>query len=158
MHAPATAPWSIPITSSDFAKLKAGFEPQDQDDKWCYTAIPNGSSGTEGQSSSPNISVHIVRVGTRVEHYILIIKPPGNHEDGMSSSSGGGAIIEAVTWEQDVGPGIIWVPEDLAKKECVLITKSVLGCDLEAMGEVDFSEVLNHPARQLGSQRPTAEP
>jgi hypothetical protein len=150
MHSPATAPWSIPITSSDFAKLRAGFEPRDQDDKWRYTAYPHPSNNTT--------SIHIVRVGTRVEHYILNVKPPGNHENGMSSSSGSGAIIEAIVWEQDIGPGITWVPEDLAKKEVVLTTRSVLGCDLEAVGEVEFSEVWDHPARQLGAERPTAEP
>lgn len=30
---PATTPWGLSISDSDFEKLKAGFEPQDHDDK-----------------------------------------------------------------------------------------------------------------------------
>jgi len=33
MQEPATAPWGLRISDADLAKLKAGFIPQDQDDK-----------------------------------------------------------------------------------------------------------------------------
>jgi hypothetical protein len=37
MQEPATAPWSVSISHADFMKLKAGFEPQNQVDKWHYS-------------------------------------------------------------------------------------------------------------------------
>jgi hypothetical protein len=77
------------------------------------------------------------------EHYVLTVKSG----DGGSSSSGGGAKIESITWEQNMGG--IRIPEELAKKEVVLITRNVLECDFEALPEYDFNEVHNYPAYRV---------
>jgi hypothetical protein len=74
-----------------------------------------------------------------VEHYVLIVKP--------DDSSSGGDKIEAITWEQNIDG--VRIPEDLAKREVVLITRSVLGCDFDALSEIDFNEVSNHATYQL---------
>ncbi|KAH8693585.1 hypothetical protein BGW36DRAFT_463264 [Talaromyces proteolyticus] len=54
MQEPATAPWGLSISDTDFKKLKAGFEPQDMDDKWrvleVYVLVVKPSDG--GSSSS----------------------------------------------------------------------------------------------------------
>jgi len=34
MREPPTAPWGLHISDTDLEKLKAGLEPQHQDDKW----------------------------------------------------------------------------------------------------------------------------
>ncbi|WYZ37082.1 hypothetical protein EsH8_II_000588 [Colletotrichum jinshuiense] len=46
MPASATALWGLSISDADFAKLKAGLEPMDQDDKWRYAATDDSESGT----------------------------------------------------------------------------------------------------------------
>lgn len=75
MQEPATAPWGLSISDADFEKLKAGFEPQDQDDKLRVSVTD--------QSQSGNISIHLARSGTGKELYVLVVKP----RDGGSSSS-----------------------------------------------------------------------
>jgi hypothetical protein len=138
MQEPAIARWNVGISDTDFAKLKAGFEPQDHDDKWRYFVTDESENG--------NISIHVIRTGTRVEHYILSVKP--------GEGSSGGGKIETITWEQNL-QGRIRISVDLAKKEVVLITRSVLGCDFEALPEIDFGEVFNHPAYRLEDKTPT---
>lgn len=135
MQEPATAPWSLIISDADFEKLKAGFEPQDQDDKWRVSVTD--------QSRSGNISIHLVRGGTDKELYVLVVKP----SDGGSSSSG--VKIEAITWEQNKGG--IRISEEQAKKEVVIITRRLLGCDFDSLPEYDVSNLWNHPAAQIGA-------
>ncbi|KAI9793812.1 MAG: hypothetical protein M1835_006970 [Candelina submexicana] len=135
MQEPATAPWGLSISDSDLKKLKAGFKPQDQDDKWRVSATEQSQSGT--------ISIHIARGGTGIELYRLIVKP----SDGDSSSSG--AKIEAITWEQNKGG--IRMSEEQAKKEAVITTRNLLDCAFEALPEYDFSDIWNYPGARLGA-------
>jgi hypothetical protein len=147
MQDPATASWDLPISSADFAKLKAGFEPQDQDDKWRFSSSTFSSSQT---ASDNNISIHVIRTGTREEHYVFhLIIPPSN------SSSGDGAKISALTWSQNMGG--IRMPEHLAKKEVVLIARSVLEAEFEALPDYSFDETFNHPARRIENSIPTTD-
>jgi hypothetical protein len=69
------------------------------------------------------------------------------------SSSSGGVNIEAITWEQNMGG--IRMLEELAKKEVVQITRSVLECDFEALPDYDFNELFNHPAHWIENKIPT---
>ena len=135
MQEPATAPWRLSISDTDFEKLKAGFEPQDQDDKWRVSVTDKSQSG--------NISIHLARSGTDKELYVLVVKP----NDGGSSSSG--AKIEAITWEQNKGG--IRISEEQAKKEVVVITRRLLECDFHALPDYDVSSMWNHPAAQIGA-------
>ena len=135
MQEPATAPWGLSISDADFEKLKAGFEPQDQDDKWRVSHTDQSESGT--------ISIHLVRSWTGTELYVLFVKPS---EGGGSGSS---AIIKAITWEQNKGG--IRISEEQAKKEVVIITRSLLECRFDALPEYDVSDLWNHPAAQLGA-------
>ncbi|KAI2626090.1 hypothetical protein GGS26DRAFT_592869 [Hypomontagnella submonticulosa] len=131
MQEPATAPWGLGISDADFRKLKAGFEPQDQDDKWRVSITDHGQSG--------NISIHLARSGTDKELYVLSIKP---------SDSGRSAVkVEAITWEQNKGG--IRISEEQAKKEVVIITRRLLECGFDALPEYDVSELWNHPAAQI---------
>jgi len=118
MKQPATALWGLRISDTDLEKLKAGFRPQDQDDKWYYYV-----SATE-----PPITVHIARSAFNYDMFVLhIVVKPG--ADGTS----GGAEIASITWETNRG----CLAEDQAKKEAVGITRSVLGCDFEVAPEYD---------------------
>ncbi|OTA84777.1 hypothetical protein M434DRAFT_16289 [Hypoxylon sp. CO27-5] len=135
MQEPATAQWGLNINEADFRKLKAGFEPQDQDDKWRVSVTD--------QSESGNISIHLARSGTGKELYVLFVKP----SDGGGSSNDD-VKIEAITWEQNKGG--IRISEEQAKKEVVIITRGLLECDFDALPEYDVSDLWNHPAAQIG--------
>lgn len=143
MQEPATAPWGLSISNTDFEKLKTGFEPQDQGDKWRVSVTD------QTQSQGSNISVHLARSGTGKELYILIVKP--SNSDSSSSSSSGGVKIEAITWEQNKGG--IRISEEQAKKEVVIITRSVLDCDFDALPEYDASDIWTHPGAQKDANR-----
>ena len=138
MQEPATAPWGLPINYADLKKLSAGLEPQDQDDKWRISVSDQHQNGI--------ISIHVIRVGTRREIYVLFVNP---NNGGSSSSSG--AIIEAITWEQNKGG--IRLSEEQAKKEVVMITRSTLECDYDALPEYNFEEdMFNYPGAWIGAK------
>lgn len=66
MLEPATAPWGLSISGADLEKLKAGLEPQDQDDKWRVSATDPSQCGTT--------SIHLARSVTGKELYVLVVK------------------------------------------------------------------------------------
>lgn len=86
MQERATAPWGLNIGDSDSEKLRAGFEPADQDDKWRVSVKEVGQGGS--------FSVDFARSATNKELYVVVVKP----DDG-----GTGAKIETITWEQNKG-------------------------------------------------------
>jgi len=131
MQEPATAPWGLRISDADLEKLKAGFEPQDQDDKWRVSA------------THQPISIHLARSATGKEFYVLhvVVKP------GDNGSSGSSVKIAAITWEQNKGG--IRISEEQAKKEVVIITRGLLECDFDALPEYDIDDLWNHPAAHL---------
>lgn len=137
---PAIAPWDLSISDADFEKLKAGFEPQDMDDKWRVSVTELGWSG--------NISIHLSRSWTGKELYVLIVNPG---DDDNSNSTGGGVKIEAITWEQNKGG--IRISEEQAKKEVVIITRCILRCAFDALPEYDSSDLWNHPGARIGAGR-----
>jgi hypothetical protein len=122
----------VSISESDFAKLKAGVEPESQDDKW---HIWNSE-----ESQNNNILIHFARTGTGNKFYILHVKQNGG-------GSGTGAKIVAITWAQNKG-GIL-ISEKQGKKDAIIITRAVLGGDIEALLEYDFNDIWNHPAATL---------
>jgi len=131
MEEPATAPWGLRISDADLEKLEAGFEPQDQDDKWRVSA------------TYQPISIHITRFATGKEFYILhVVVKPG--DDDSSSSS---VEIEAITWEQNLGE--IHISEEQAKKEVLMITIGLLECDFDALSEDYINNLWNHPATHV---------
>lgn len=137
MQEPATAPWGLPISDTDLEKLSAGLEPLDQDDKWRISVSDHHQNGI--------ISIHVIRVGTRREIYVLFVNP--NNGGGGSSS---GAIIEAITWEQNKGG--IHLSEEQAKKEVVMITRSILGCEYDVLPEYNIEDMFNHPGAWIGAK------
>ena len=68
-----------------------------------------------------------------------------NGGSGGSSSGGGGVVIEAITWEQNKGG--IRLSEEQAKKEVLLITRSMLQCDYDAL-----PDMFNHPGARIGAE------
>ena len=71
-----------------------------------------------------------------------------NGGSGGSSSGGGGGggvVIEAITWEQNKGG--IRLSEEQAKKEVLLITRSMLQCDYDAL-----PDMFNHPGARIGAE------
>lgn len=140
MQEPATAPWGLSISDADFEKLKAGFEPQDQDDKWRVSATDQSQSGT--------ISIHVSRSGTGKEFYVLVVKP------GDGGNSGSSVNVEAITWETNKGG--IRISEEQAKKEVVIITRGLLECGFDALPEYDIDDMWNHPAADLSAKLPSS--
>ena len=135
MQEPATAPWGLRISNSDFKKLSAGFEPQDQDDKWRISVFDQNQSG--------NISIHVTWVAANREIYVLFVNPNNNGGSGSSSSSSG-VMIEAITYEQSKSG--IHLSDKQAKKEVVVVTRSMLQCDYDALPEYNFEEdMFNYP-------------
>ena len=66
MPEPATASWDVNISEADFLKLKARFEPQDQDDKWRVWHTEERHNG--------NVLIYCARAGTGNELYIVPVK------------------------------------------------------------------------------------
>ena len=67
MPEPATASWDVNISEVDFVKLKAEFEPQDQNDKWRVWHTEERHNG--------NVLIHYARAGTGNGLYIHDVKP-----------------------------------------------------------------------------------
>ncbi|KAH8716784.1 hypothetical protein GQ44DRAFT_762573 [Phaeosphaeriaceae sp. PMI808] len=121
MKEPGTTPWGIRISNADLTKLKAGFQARDQDTKWHIWV--------SDQSESGNISITFTRAMLGRDTFILHVKP--------GDSSDGGHSIEAFTWEQNCGG--IHLPQELAKKQAIVLCRLVLKCDIEALPEYDIS-------------------
>lgn len=121
MKEPGTAPWGLRISDADLTKLKTGVEPQNQDHKWRIWV--------SDQSESGNVSITVTRVMFSMDMYILHLK--------LGDSSDGGHNIEAFTWEQTIGRSRS--SEDQAKKRVIVIIRSLLKCDIEALPEYDTS-------------------
>lgn len=119
MEAPATATWDVAISSTDFAKLKAGFEAEDMNQRWEIIAKEADASGI--------IPIHISRSWTEEDQYVLAVEP----------SEEGGAKITSITWEQNKGE--IRVDEERGKKEAVVVCRMVLNCEFETLPAYDRS-------------------
>lgn len=126
MQEPATAAWGLRISDADAEKLKAGFQPQDQDDKWHIYVSP----------TEPATSVHIARSAFGVETYVV-------HVVEKTGGEGGSAEIASITW--DANKNGIRTPEEQAKKQVVNLTRSILECSYETLPEYDFAEVWDYP-------------
>lgn len=129
---PMTAPWGLSISDADFEKLKAGFKPVDQDDKWAVLVA-------DLLDHRGNVSITLIRSGTGRKHYILAVKP----SDGDCVAK-----IEAITWEQNKGGIYTW--EEQGKKEAVNLCRSVLDCDFDKLPHYDESLLWNHPGADIG--------
>lgn len=132
MDDPTTAPCGLRISDADFAKLKAGFRPRNQDDKWIITA----TAADESESESGTISLHVARASIRKDYFVLTIKPIDS-----SSGIGSGAEIEAITWEAGFQ---ILVGERITKEEAqrlvLAIIKGKTKCDFDALPEDYFPD------------------
>ena len=139
------------INNSDYKKLSAGFEPHDQEYKWRVSVFDQNQS-----QSDKIISIHVIRVVANREIHVLFVdlNNGGSGGSGGSSSSssgggggggGGGVVIEAITWEQNKGG--IRVSEEQAKKEVLLITRSMLQCDYDAL-----PDMFNHPGARIRAE------
>ncbi|KAH7087397.1 hypothetical protein FB567DRAFT_524965 [Paraphoma chrysanthemicola] len=115
MKKPLTAPLDLAISDSDVEKLKAGFRPQSQDDKWAWLI----------EDENGIISIHIIRHFVHEEVYILHITPKPSNDDGASAK------IHSITWEGDMNG--IQNNEEQAKKNVVILARVILKCDFEAL-------------------------
>lgn len=125
MKDPSTAPWGLIISDTDLAKLRAGFVPKSQDDKWRIWVSDDDQNG--------NIAVTIARTAFRVEVAIFHIKTDER-----------GNTIESITWEQSLGKARI--SEEQAKKRAVLISRKIARCDIEALPVDDITVMYNREA------------
>jgi hypothetical protein len=128
MKDPKTTPWDVPISDADLTKLKAGLEPQNQDNKWRI------SSSEQDQS----LSITFARTALNREMYKFHVK-----------ASEGGNTIEAFTWEQSNGSASL--SEELAKKQALTICRKIMKCDMEALPEGDDSVTWKLPAAEKGA-------
>ncbi|KAF2647226.1 hypothetical protein K491DRAFT_644271 [Lophiostoma macrostomum CBS 122681] len=117
MREPGTAQWGLRISNADLTKLKAGFEPQHQDHKWRIWV--------SDQSEGGNMSITLTRAMHSMDICILHVKPDGGSDGSYS--------IEAFTWEQNING--VRISEEQAKKRVVVLSRDLLGCDIEAMPE-----------------------
>jgi hypothetical protein len=132
MKEPATAAWGLRISDTDAEKLKAGFQPLDQDDKWhIYVS-----------TTEPATSVHIARSAFGVETYVV-------HVVEKTGDEGSSAEIASITWETNKGG--IRISEEQAKKEVVNLTRSILECDYETLPYYDPADVWNYPKADLSN-------
>lgn len=125
MKEPATAAWGLRISDTDVEKLKAGLKPMDMDDKWHIYV-----SATE-----PATSVHIARSIFGVETYVV-------HVLDKTGDEGSSAEIASITWETNKNG--VRISLEQAKKEVVNLTRSILGCEYEALPDYAFDEVWDY--------------
>jgi len=113
MKKPLTAPLDLAVSDSDVEKLKAGFRPRSQDDKYAWLI----------EDENGNISIHIIRHFVQEEEYILHIAPK------LSNDNSASAKIHSITWEGDT----IGIQDDVeqAKKNVVILARVILKCDFE---------------------------
>jgi hypothetical protein len=115
MKKPLTAPLDLAVSDSDVEKLKAGFRPQNQDDKWAWLI----------EDENGNISIHIIRHFVQEEVYILHIAPKSSNDNGASAK------IHSITWEGDMNG--IQNDVEQAKKNVVILARVILKCDFETL-------------------------
>ena len=115
MKKPLTAPLDLAISDSDMEKLKAGFRPRNQDDKYAWLI----------EDDNGNISIHVIRHFVHEEVYILHLGPKSSNDNGASAK------IQSITWEGDVNG----IQNDLeqAKKTVAILARVILKCDFEAL-------------------------
>lgn len=130
MTAPATALWGLSLSDADFEKLKAGYEPEDMNEKWRIAVKDPDQRG--------NMSIYITRSWSGLKFYILAVK---------SSAGGSLAQIETITWEQNKGG--IHISEEQGKKDVVILCRALLDCEFVDLPNYDFSDLWNHPAAQI---------
>lgn len=114
MEKPTTAAWGLPISANDYSKLKSGFTPRSQDDKWRVFAEP---------SEPPNTTIKINRAIYNIEFFVL-------HIVEKQAPTDGSAEIVSFTWEASEEKGAM--TEEWAKELVVRLLRSNLECDFEA--------------------------
>jgi hypothetical protein len=124
MKEPLIAPWGLPISDADLEKLKVGFKSRNWDDKW---DVLNEDPDKDG-----NISIHILRNWHQEDCYILHIVPKLN-----SDNDGGSAKIQSITWEGNKGG--LQCGAEQAKKEAVMVSRSILECEFETLPDYPSS-------------------
>ncbi|ORX91576.1 hypothetical protein BCR34DRAFT_581424 [Clohesyomyces aquaticus] len=72
---PLTAPLDLAVSDSDVEKLKAGFRPRSQDDKYAWII----------EDENGNTSIHIIRHFVQEEEYILHIAPKSSNDNSASA-------------------------------------------------------------------------
>ena len=115
MKKPLTAPLDLAVSESDVEKLKAGFRPRNQDDKWAWLI----------EDENGNISIHIIRHFVQEEFYILHITPKSSNENDASAK------IHSITWEGDMNG--MQNDVEQAKKNVVILARIILECDFETL-------------------------
>lgn len=133
MKAPLTAPWGLPISDTDVAKLKVGYKSQSMDKKWDLLI--------EDPDENDGFSVHILRNWLQEECYVLHVvvstKPPPSNKDDADDAddagdqSGYGAEIQSITWEGNKAG--LQCSAEQAQKEAVILARGWLHCELEAL-------------------------
>jgi hypothetical protein len=114
MEKPITAAWSLSISANDCSKLKSGFKPRNQDDKWRVFV---------SSSEPPNTTIKINRAIFNIEFFVLHIVEKRAQNDSSAE-------IVSLTWETSEEKGAI--TEEWAKELVVRLLRANLECDFEA--------------------------
>ncbi|KAL1795493.1 hypothetical protein ACET3X_005717 [Alternaria dauci] len=120
MIEPASAPWDVSISEADFAKLIAGVESRNMDERW--------NVWSEERTHDKTILVHFARSWTGNKVYILELEK--NDGDGDT-----GGKIKGITWTQKLGR--IDISEEQGKRDAIITIRGLLGCKLEACPAYD---------------------
>lgn len=139
MKLPLTAPWDIPISDADVAKLKVGFKSQSMEDRWELLV--------ENPDEDGGMSIHIFRSWLMEECYVLhiiVLKEEtvsGNDDSnsgGSRSRSASGAKIHRITWEGNKAG--LQCDAAQARKEAVMVARWILNCEFEALPHYSSKE------------------
>ncbi|KAF2664901.1 hypothetical protein BT63DRAFT_78894 [Microthyrium microscopicum] len=126
MTDPATAPWGLPISNTDFQKLKVGYQPKSSDDKWGIYA----SNLDDGQTTK----ITIGRGWRGIRHYIFYLK---------SRESESGMVIESLEWDQN--KGVVFISEERGKAEAVVLCRELLKCEFKGLPHHDWTITHEYP-------------
>jgi hypothetical protein len=128
MRRPEKIEWDLPISESDFEKLKKGFKPTCMEDHWAVQPTYLRESNA--------YSICWTRSWTGDPHYVLII--------ARNLSSAKGPTIQAMIYESFTQSDIN-ITAEMAKQEVICLSRGLLRCGINAFPEIDRKKVFHYP-------------
>jgi hypothetical protein len=113
MKKPLTAPWDLAISDSDVEKLKAGFSPRNQDDKYTWQI----------EEENGNLSIHVIRSFSNEPGWVLHIASKSSTDNSASAK------IHSITWDGELAG----IKDDVekAKERVTILARVIPKCDFE---------------------------
>lgn len=116
-----TAPWGLRLTSADLARLIAGYQPTEMEDRWMCRA--------DGPDEQGNTMVYVHRSWTGHKQFQFKVNALPQNESKAGDFHKGE--ITEITWERGASPNL--VTKEAAKDLSMRIFRGVLGCELKGI-------------------------